>query len=167
MKPIHVAATIVRLFAICIFVYAINLSVSTVMLIASSDSTLLNVSAAGIIVALTIVSIVLWNFPVSISRKLTGMPAQFDEDKLEFNQGEFLSICIFALGLYFSYGLVGEAIYWYIFLNDPMVIEMQSEIPADQRASLWAFGARAIFVLLLLIGNRIIVKAFNTLRHGG
>ena len=167
MKPIHVAATIVRLFAICLAIYTITFFINTLIYFVSSEAPFVSVVSLLLAILLLVISIVLWKLPVSISRSIIGMSSHADDEQLQFTQGEFLSICIFALGLYFLYGLIGEGIYWYKFLNDPEFNEIQTRISLDQKASLWAFAFRSVFVLLLLTGNRLIVKAYKALRYGG
>jgi len=167
MKPIHVAATIVRLFAIFLFVYLINFSVSSLSLIAQSEEYMVAIFELMAFLVMLAIILFLWFFPVSISRKLTGISSSADDQKLDFTKEEFLSICVFSTGIYFLYGLLGEGIYWFKFLNNPVFMEMQSELTVEQKANLWALYFRAIFVLLLLLGNRVIVKVYKALRYGG
>jgi len=163
MKPIHVAATIVRLFAICLVTFLIN----SFMFFVSAEEPYISIFSIALPISLLIVSLMLWNFPVSISRKITGIPSHSDEIELSFKGDEFLSICMFSLGIYFLYGLVGEAIYWFKYLNGLTVWGVPEELSLDQTASLWAFSFRLVFAFLLLAGNQLIVKIYNSLRHGG
>lgn len=167
MKPIHVAATIVRLFAICLMIYAVNAAIFAISLNAGNESPGLAILSLLLVFAIVIVACCLWLFPISISRKITGVSSNLDEKDFSFGGDEFATICFFTLGLYFLYGLIGEGIYWFKILNDPMFQKMQSELTLDQRASLWAFGFRAAFVFFLLIGNKYLLNIFNKLRLGG
>ena len=167
MKPIHVVATIVRLFAVCLIIYVANLATFTVSLGAGNESSKFMLLSFLLIFAIAIVACFLWFFPMSISRKLTGMPVSKDDENFTISGVEFTTVCFFTLGLYFLYGLIGEGVYWVKILNDPMVQEMQSELSSNQRASLWAFGFRAIFAIFLLLGNQVLVRFFRRLRYAG
>ena len=167
MKPIHVAATVVRLFAICLVISSISYFINSVIFYVNSDIPLVSILSIAIPVVQLILSIVLWYFPVSISRKITGIPLKNDDEELSFKNDEFLSICIFVLGLYFLYGLIGQLTYWISFINDPVVSEPHTELTLDQKASLWAMLFKSIFVFLLLAGNRLIIKIYKALKYGG
>ena len=167
MQPIHVAGTVVRLFAICLFIYTVNLLINSMIFFVSGETDFLSIFSIAIPVALLILSVGLWNFPISISRKITGIPLKNDAQELSFKSDEFLSICIFVLGVYFLYDLFGDSIYWFKFLNDPLITDFQTELSLSQKASLWSLGFQFIFVFLLLTGNRLIVKIYKALRYGG
>ena len=150
MKPIHVVGTIVRLFAVCLFIYVANLAIFTLSLGTGSDNPTLIMLSFLVILGVFIVSCCLWFFPISISRKLTGIAELKDDESFTINAAEFATICFFSLGLYFLYGVIGEGIYWVKILNDPMFQELQPNLSPDQKANLWALGIRSIFVVLLL-----------------
>ena len=167
MKPIHVVGTIVRLFAVCLVIYLANLAIFTISLGAVNESTNLMMFSLLLIFAIFIVACFMWFFPISISRKLTGIPVSKDDENFTISEIEFAAVCFFTLGLYFLYGLIGEGVYWVKILNDPMFQEVQSELSPDQRATLWAFGFRGIFTVFLLFGNQVLIKFFRRLRHAG
>jgi len=167
MKPIHVVGTIVRIFAVCLFIYIANLAIFTLSLGTGSGNPTLIMLSFLVIFIVFVVSCCLWFFPISISRKLTGIAESKDNEDFNINGSEFATICFFSLGVYFLYGVIGEGIYWLKILNDPMFQELQPNLSPDQKASLWAFGLRSIFVVFLLFGNRALVKLFQYLRHAG
>ena len=167
MKPIHVVATIVRLFAVCQIIYVANLAIFTISVGMGNESSQLILLSLLMTFAIVLVACFLWFFPISISRKLTGMPVSKDDEAFTISAIEFTTICFFTLGLYFLYGLIGEGVYWVKILNDPSVQEIQSELSPDQLASLWAFGFRATFATFLLFGNQVLVRLFRRLRYAG
>jgi len=167
MKPIHVAATIVRLFAICLFVYTVTFFINSMLFFVNSDTPYISIISILVPIVLLVLSLALWNFPVSICRKITGIPLSMDEQDLSFKKDEFLSICIFVLGIYFLYDLIGSSVYWFHFLSDPLTQDSQIELSLDQKSSLWILVFKSVFVFLLLAGNRLIVKMYNALKYGG
>ena len=167
MKPIHVVGTIVRLFAVCLVIYLANLAIFTISLVGSNESSKLMMFSFLLIFVIFIVACFMWFFPISISRKLTGITENRDEESFTISEVEFAKICFFTLGLYFLYGLIGEGVYWVKILNNPMFQEFQSELSPDQQASLWAYGFRFIFTVFLLLGSQLLVRLFKRLRYAG
>lgn len=167
MRPIHVAATIVRLFAICLALYSFIMLLNSWMFAVASETPMLSLFSVAVPIAFLIISVVLWNFPVSISRKITGIPEAIDGEEVSFKHDEFLSICLFTLGVYFLYNIVGDSVYWISLLNNQEYSAYQERMGIDQIAALWSLLVKALFTLVLLLGNRTIVNLFNRLRYGG
>ena len=165
MKPIHVAATIVRLFSICLALYSSILILNSWMFYIGSDMPIFSLFNMAVPAAFLIIAVILWNFPISISRKITGLPQKLDEEDFSFKSNEFLSICLFSLGVYFLYSIVGEAVYWINFVKEYEGV--QEGLRIEQKAGIWSLAAKSLFTFVLLIGNRQIVKLFNKLRYGG
>ena len=167
MKPIHVAATIVRLFSICLALYSCILILNSWMFYVGSEMAVFSFFSLVVPLAFFIISIVLWNFPVSISRKITGIPQKLDEEDLSFKGDEFLSICLFSLGLYFLYDVIGDTVYWMSYINNYEYDGVQEAIRIELKVALWSLAAKSLFTFGLIFGNRQIVKLFNKLRYGG
>ncbi|MEM7358950.1 MAG: hypothetical protein AAF431_07630 [Pseudomonadota bacterium] len=167
MKPIHVAATVVRLFAISLFVYILGMLQFVVSFTQHEDPFAPILTSLIILFGVFVVALCLWNFPLSVAKKVTNILEEGDDQSSSMNADEFASICFFTLGLYLLYGLVGEFVYWVRFLNDPLVLELQQELPVDQIANLWALGFRTVLVVFLLVGNQTLGKFARWLRRAG
>lgn len=169
MKPIHVAATIVKLFAIYIIFYLIVSSFSLVPYITSNQEQLgaSPLIIITLILAMLFVAIFAWFFPISITKKLIGN-IDNDETELSFSSNEFAAICIFAVAIYLLANLLGETVYWINLLSDPSYREMafdQNNLGGDTTARLWSYTVRLTFTLYLLLGNKQVVKLFRKLRQ--
>jgi hypothetical protein len=167
MKASHILAVIIRLFSIALFIYAVNSIPFIFSMNQYQDSLVPLVLSLIVIVLVLFVAVFLWKFPLSIARKITEIPGETDTLPSSMSSEEFASICFFTLGLYLLYRVTGELVYWVKFLNDPLVQQMQGEIPADQMASLWALGIRTALVVVLLFGNKNIVQFLKWLRKAG
>lgn len=169
MKPIHIAATFVKLFAIYIIFYLIVSGFSLVPYITSNQEQLgaSPLIIITLILAMLFVAIFAWFFPISITKKLIGN-IDNDETELSFSSNEFAEICIFAVALYLLAGLLGETVYWFNLLSDSSYREMafdQNNHGITTKADLWSYSARLIFTLYLIIGNKQVVRLFRKLRQ--
>jgi len=167
MKPIHVVVALIRLFAICLTMYALSFSINIIAFSSGSADFYFSTPWFLLLGFTLAISLICWNFPVYISRKLTATNVSTDEETLSFKGDEFLSICIFSLAMYFLYSLVGETAYWINIFFNPAMSEVVQNYGSRQAASLWSFGIRIIFVIFLFIGNGLIVKIYRNLRDGG
>lgn len=167
MKPIHVASTIVRLFSICLAIYSFTLFLNAWIFFVNTDVPVISIISVSFPVSLVIISVLLWHFPISISRKITGLPPHSDNQELSFNGDEFLSICLFSLGVYFFYGLIGEGVYWSNYFSGLSFEDGHEALSLDVKSSLWSLGVRFVFTTLLLAGNKQVVTIYKRLRHGG
>ncbi len=76
-------------------------------------------------------------------------------------------MCMFALGIYFLYDIVGDSIYWLNYINGQRFADVPQAANYELKAGLWSLAAKAAFTGFLLAGNKRIVKLYFRLRHGG
>jgi len=154
---------ITRLFAIAVAIYSINRFVYSVALYLSSDSfSYLNL---GYSASILLISIFVWFMPYSFISLLTGHKGKIENDKTVASSEDITSIVFGSLALYLLYKVISDISYWvyfYLFIENQGYYENQLSV--DQKASIFATAIEAIFIVILISGNRKIFELIRWLR---
>ncbi|MBD3652880.1 hypothetical protein [Kangiella sp.] len=110
MKPIHYLGLVVRLFAICLFIYGVIGAIEFFALkLGGMASSMPSFISMVIMLIPIIVSVYLWFFPLTVAQKLLG------KDEREFepvNPKSLLTILVASIGLFFLYKALMSFIFW-------------------------------------------------------
>ena len=163
MTVVHIAVLILRIFAVLIayfsiqnFVYAFNFY---------SDD--LSVQWLGCVVALSpvLVALFIWFLPYSVVSLLAGKINENDKQASPVTLDQFTTISYLILVVYLSFHLVSDSVYWFSFSQAINSNELISVLTEDQKASINATLAEAVFVLFLIVGRKKIIQAFKAFRQ--
>jgi hypothetical protein len=122
---------------------------------------------AGITLIILLIAILLWNFPTFIASKIIPKPSS-SNTTTEWNKEELLSTGIIALGLYFLFYVVSDAIYWFYIWKFSMSFEGSPiELNISQLASIYATIGEFFVVVILLFGSKGITNIIMKLRYAG
>jgi len=162
MKSSHYLAIAVRLFAIALFIYGLRQLLPIIELVISGSINGMVVSPffAVVIALIPIVfSIVLWTFPLSLSRSI--LKTDMDREVAPLSQDNWLVVILIGIGLYtLYYGLV-DSIYWIYILH------ISSENAMSDVPLLMGAGDRANLVISIMevVTSMIIILRSKTISN--
>jgi hypothetical protein len=126
MKPHHYLAIIVRLFAICLFIYGIKFIPTIFNLILLDSFSIVKKDFTPVIVII-IISYLLWKFPITISKLIIN--PEIDQEIKPMGTQKLLSVLIITLGLFTLYYGVVDTAYWILYQK------FMSDIPNNDQAA--------------------------------
>jgi len=162
MKSSHYLAIAVRLFAIALFIYGLRQLLPIIELVISGSINGMVVSPffAVVIALIPIVfSIVLWTFPLSLSRSI--LKTDMDREVAPLSQDNWLVVILIGIGLYtLYYGLV-DSIYWIY------VLHISSENAMSDVPLLMGAGDKANLVISIMevVTSMIIILRSKTISN--
>lgn len=122
MKPHHYLALIVRLFAICLFIYGIK-SIPIFFNLILLDSFSIVRKEFTLVIAIIIISYLLWKFPITISKLI--ITPEIDQEIKPMGTQKLLSVLIITLGLFTLYYGVVDTAFWILYHK------FMSDIPSN------------------------------------
>ncbi len=154
MKAHHYVGIGIKLFAIWLFLFSIqnmtlfleNLIYGTIQGMAAS----LTVSSL-IYIPWLVVAIILWNFPMSIARKI--IPPESDVNPKSISANSLLAVLVSAISLYFLYRSIMDGVYWLALLNLNEGGTYPSLSP-DNKASIYATLVEFCVAALLFFNSK-------------
>ena len=162
MKSSHYLAIAVRLFAIALFIYGLRQLLPIIELVISGSINGMVVSPffAVVIALIPIVfSIVLWTFPLSLSRSI--LKTDMDREVAPLSQDNWLVVILIGIGLYtLYYGLV-DSTYWIY------VLHISSENAMSDVPLLMGAGDKANLVISIMevVTSMIIILRSKTISN--
>lgn len=160
MKSSHYLAIAVRLFAIALFIYGLRQLLPIIELVISGSINGMVVSPFfAVVVALIpiVFSIVLWTFPLSLSRSI--LKTDMDREVAPLSQDNWLVVILIGIGIYtLYYGLV-DSIYWIY------VLHISSENAMSDVPLLMGAGDKANLVISIMevVASMIIILRSTTI----
>ncbi|CAH0991964.1 hypothetical protein SIN8267_02079 [Sinobacterium norvegicum] len=118
MKSSHYLAIAVKLFAIVLFIFSLRQSTSLVEVFLSDSINGMPVSTlfiAGTVLIPLIVSLLLWFFPLSVSKSI--LKPEIDLPIEPINSTTILTVFVLAIGLYVFYYAFVDLVYWAVLWN--------------------------------------------------
>jgi hypothetical protein len=145
------AAILIRLFSVFITIYAIRNLLSISFYYADDTYSSAVWLSWGFSILFFIVSIILWNFPNLIVKKIISWDVE-ETDK-EKTSAEELEIVGFSLiGLFYLYYAVSDLVYWGIFT---WLIQKSYDVPVDlsieQKVSIIVTVVEFLFALIIIL----------------
>lgn len=144
----------IKLFAIWLFLFSIpnmaffleNIIYGTVYGVVAS------VPTSGLIyIPWLVIAIVLWNFPLSIAKKIIPSEAEINSEGISAKS--LLSVFISAISLFFLYRSIMDGVYWATLLNLSEGGGYATFSP-ENRASILATGVELFAAALLFFNAR-------------
>jgi len=167
MKLEHIVALAVRLFAVVLAIYALRNGISLAPYFHEQGWEGPSYLYAGFMVVLLCLSIVLWKFPLTISRGIVTFrePGERGADSASAEEIQVIGFTI--LGLYFLFYVLSDIIYWgFIWFVSQRNLEYPVEITLEQKGAIASTAIELIFVIVLLFGAKGIVGILHKFRYG-
>ena len=135
MKPEHVVALAVRLFAVAIALYAIRDGVSYFAMFQQRELQSASFWFGGLVAFLLILAILLWKFPLTIAKGLVnfGEPKEGDITSTTAQQVQVIGFTI--LGIYLLFFVVSDIFYWLVIWFVSQRNHILPELSLDQIVS--------------------------------
>jgi hypothetical protein len=168
MKPEQILAVAVRLFAIALGIYLLHMLKAYPKILAGKEFDFAAFTYLITMICLGVVAILLWKFPVVVAKGIGGFTLQPQKQVTTLKYEELLQIGFIVLGLYLLFNVISDLSYWLLVVlltaRDPA--QNFTLLPGD-KALIVATFIELAFVLVLLLGNKNLVKIFRRLRYGG
>ena len=154
MKAHHYVGIGIKLFAIWLFLCSIqnmtffleNIIYGTVQGMAASAT-----KSALIYLPWLVMALILWNFPLSIAKKIVPSEAQVNPEPI--SASALLAVLIAAISIYFLYRSIMDGVYWATLLNLSEGGVYASFSP-ENKASIFATFIEFLAAALLLFNSR-------------
>lgn len=156
MKIVHILALLVRLFAIGLFVYALNNTVFlTAMMVNPYDA--FKLSLFFIPAVYFLIVILLWFYPYKVIAKLSDVAKIEGEPEALNDAFEIIDALFIVFGLFLVFCVVSDAIYW-------ISLSLNGSFDANHKAGVLLTvveGVIALFVLFYRSNIYAFVKNFR------
>jgi hypothetical protein len=113
VKPEHIVAVVLRLFAIVLTIYTVNSFVGSAWFYFASGAT------TGVSVLLVVVTLVmlataflLWRFPLWIASRLVGFDSSVSRASISIPADELQTVAFTVVGIYLLFKAVVSGVYW-------------------------------------------------------
>jgi len=166
MKSSHYLAIAVRLFSIVLFIFALRQSTSLIEVFLNDSINGMPVSTlfiAGTVLIPLIVSLLLWFFPLSVSKSI--LKQEMDQPIEPVNSTTILSVFVIAIGLYVFYYAFIDFVYWAVLWN----MESHSQysmaplsLTEENKANMVATAVELVISVVLILKAKTL--ASNMLR---
>ena len=168
MKLEYLVAVAVRLFSIALLIYVLRNFVNVISIVTDTNLGILPIAYLGTFVAIILIAILLWNFPLIIAHKITGFPSM-EESNIETPEfEELLSIGLILLGLYLLFYVISDLLYWGIaWLALQRDTSSDLSFNFDQKIAISITFIELVFAAYLILGNRTITKLIRGIRYAG
>lgn len=167
MKPHHYLAIFVRLFAIALFIFAIQQSSYLLQLIIFGEIQGYQAPVFQIFLSLFIplsISLILWFFPVIAAKSI--LKPEIDQNIEPTDKVSIFFVAISAIGLYVTYYALVDVTYyftlWQISSSPDTYGNYDDLFTPDLKANIWATVLEfAMGLLLIFKGKSIAKKIFD------
>lgn len=165
MKIVHVLALAVRLFAIGLFVYALNTGVVAAMMSKEVDAFLL--VGYVIPIAYILIAVLLWFFPFTVIASLIkGFKIESDEESA-YKTSEIIDAMFIVLGLFLLFRVISDGTYWFMLSQYASTGDVPVDLGADRKASIAATVVEAVIALVIIFGRKGIYNFIKKFRSVG
>ena len=169
MKKEELAGLGIRLFAIAVFLLALSKVAGIAAYFLGKDDINEAIISGIIFIALVLISILLWLFPISIAKKILPIVSE-QEINSPWTLNDLKEAGLVLIGIYILFYVLSDAIYWFVIVlvgnsyNDPITT---FELQPDEIANIYTTGIEFIIACFLIFGSRGIVNFINYIRSLG
>ena len=167
MKIEHLLAACVRLFAIALFIHVIRTVVQMVVFAQDNGFEFAFIAYSGSAITVLIIAILLWKFPLTVSRRISNFPEVNKECANDINTFNLVQTGSIVLGLYFLYQVISDIFYWAYYAmalsRDP---EKYLDFTLESEAAIFSTAVEFIAALYLILGSRKLTEIALRIRYG-
>ena len=165
MKLEHIVALAIRLFALAIAYEAFKSVFTLFINMRDINSGFAITAYVGTSISLVLLSLILWNFPTIVARKIANFPA-LDEKEINSDIADrLLQTGLIILGVYFFFYVISDFALWGILLVS-MLQHNDLVLSLDQKAAIFATFVELGLALGLTLGSKRVVQLIKSLRYG-
>ena len=168
MKLEYIVAIGVRLFAIGLGVNVLR-SLSLIPAYLSGTTTHAELLPFyGSTIALALLVLVLWNFPLLVARKISSFPQQEESVLNDDAYIKLLEIGLILLGFYLLYYVISDGVYWFIYFLSASKNEYYDSVDSvgpDQVANMLTTIVELVVASFLLLGHKGLARLVLKLRR--
>jgi len=161
MNTSNLIILLVRFFAICLAINAINNIVYSGLLF--TEPGVLSVGSIAIPASIMLAGILIWFMPYTLVKSLTGYKGSIEKGDEVISFEQFSAVAFLMLSLYLGYKIVGDGCYWLFYYLNYKKFGL-TEIGLDYQAAIFGTLIEAIFFILMLLGRKKIFYYFKKLR---
>ena len=164
MKPEHVVAIALRLFAIALTLYTVSSFVGSAWSVFASAS---NIGASVLVVVVTVLMLaaafLLWRFPLWLASRLVRFDDSMNRTSSSISVDELQTIAFTVLGIYLLLKAVTAGIYWVFWFN----AVRGYDIDPRQWASMLMTIAEFLLACFLVFGAKGLTVLISKVRQAG
>jgi hypothetical protein len=164
VKPEHVVAIALRLFAIALILYTVSSFIGSAWFVFGSGS---NSGASVLVVIVTVLMLaaafLLWRFPLWIASRLVRFDDSINRTSSSISVSELQTVAFTVLGIYLLLKGVTAGIYW-VFLFNAL---REYDIDAHQWASVLMTIAEILLACFLVSGAKGLTVLISKVRQAG
>ena len=163
MKGSHYLALFVRLFAIAMALFFLDRVVVLAYSLGEPSQHFSIHDVFSLVSAIfpLFVSLILWQFPLLVSRTILKSEMDGDVDGSKPTPADMLAVIVAGIGLYTLYYAVVDAVYWgalWAYTEEQKHVGQLFDINADRKANMLATGVELVAALVLLVKARVVAS---------
>jgi hypothetical protein len=167
MKLEIIVAIAVRLFAIAVAIYALRNGASLAPYFYAQGWQSESFLYAGVMVVLLIVAFGLWNFPLTVARKIVPPHSSSKSEAVSTSTNQIQIVGFTILGIYLLFFVLSDIVYWvFIWFITQRNPSLSMEITVEQKGAMLSTFIEFIFVVFLLLGTNGISRLLHRIRYG-
>jgi divalent metal cation (Fe/Co/Zn/Cd) transporter len=164
MKMEEIIGLGVRLCSIVLFLYVVG-NFPGMLVYFSDENRVQFWLLAAVMAFLLVVVILLWNFPITIARKIA--PSSASDMHTSWDSVTLIAVGSTLLGIYFLYYSISDLLYWLFFgFYSQNVGGVEIELSIDQKASIVVSFIEFAIAVFLIGGSGFLSRAIHLLRYG-
>ena len=167
MRLEHLVAIGVRLFSIGLAINILRALSNFSFFWESVTDFIGRATYIGSTIALILLVILLWKFPLTIAKKIGTFPALQTTELNSESHKKLLEIGLILLGLYLLFYAISDATYWLAFYWQTLSYNYPASgipLPAEDMASIVATCVEFVFAGYLIFGHKALANIVQRLR---
>ena len=164
MKPEHIIAVLVRLFAIALILVVVRDMIAALWVV--DDSVYLRKYAYIFLFggAVIFISIILLKFPLSVAKRIYPFRLE-DEPKHSLNSDDFYHLGFILLGVYLLFYVLSDGVFWIAFTLYSGEEKLYSPLVSlENKASMITTVVELFIALFLILGAKGITNTIKAIR---
>jgi len=167
MKPEHLVALGVRLFALGLAIFTLNNSIRIFAFFKIGQFNIGEIAYTGTMVSLAMLSLLLWKFPLVVARSITDFPKLNENELNDIKSDRLLHVGLIILGIYLLFNVFSDLVYWGIFwFSTQRDYSSEVVLTLEQKSSIFITLIQLVFVLFLILGSNKVITIAKKLRYG-
>jgi len=167
MNPNQLIALAVKLFAIWLFLYTIRQLVTITYVFQTSGFDLPQLMFVLFCILMLTITVFMWFFPFSVSKKLSTFPAEFVEEQA-WTSDEVYGVGFVLIGILLLFFAFSDAVYWVyhvIWFYDQG--GSSQGLGLEAKSAIFATLMELVFAIGLILGSKGLTKLIYRIRYGG
>ena len=167
MKPEHLVALGVRLFALGLAIFTLENAIRIFAFFKTGQFNFGEIAYTGTMISLALLSLLLWKFPLVVARSIAEFPSLNENELNDIKSDRLLHVGLIILGIYLLFNIFSDLIYWGIFsFSSQRDYSSEVVLTLEQKSLLLTTMIEFVLVLFLILGSNKIISIIKKLRYG-